>query len=276
MHKKMKNGTIQKDEVKKLIDIVKAKEAFKEYVKNYDLEDKRIQLKVAHIERTSQMSKKIAENLNLEKEDIKLAELIGLLHDIGRFEQLKRFNTFVDKKSINHGEFGGEILFKEGKIRDFIDTPKYDEIIRKAIINHNRNKIEDGLTEKELLHAKIVRDADKIDIFYILTFDKIETIYGTKELSNQKITDEVYREFIEDKKISYKNNKNEVDIVVSNFAYVYDFNFKFSLKYICDKKYLEIFYKRLTFSDEETMRRYHLIYETAKKYVEDKLGEKDD
>ena len=48
-------------------------------------------------------------NLNLEKEDIKLAELIGLLHDIGRFEQLKRFNTFVDKKSINHGEFGGEI-----------------------------------------------------------------------------------------------------------------------------------------------------------------------
>ena len=124
-----------------MIDITKAKEAFKEYVKNYDLEDKKIQLKVAHIERTSQMAKKIAENLDLEKEDIELAELIGLLHDIGRFEQLKRFNTFVDRESINHGEFGVEILFKEGKIRDFIDTSKYDEIIKKAIINHNRNRI---------------------------------------------------------------------------------------------------------------------------------------
>lgn len=254
-----------------MIDITKAKEAFKEYVKNYDLEDKKIQLKVAHIERTSQMAKKIAENLDLEKEDIELAELIGLLHDIGRFEQLKRFNTFVDRESINHGEFGVEILFKEGKIRDFIDTSKYDEIIKKAIINHNRNRIEEGLSKRELLHAKIVRDADKIDIFYILTFDKIETIYGTKNLQEQKITDEVFREFVEDKKINYKNNKNEADIVVSNFAYVYDFNFEFSLKYLYYKKYLETFYKRLTFSDEETMRRYNLIFETAKKYVKDTL-----
>lgn len=254
-----------------MIDITKAKEAYKRYLKNYNLEDKRIQLKVAHIERTSQVSKRIAENLDLDKEDIELAELIGLLHDIGRFEQLKRYNTFVDKESINHGEFGMEILFKEGKIREFIDSSEYDGIIRKAIINHNRNKIEEGLTERELLHAKIVRDADKIDIFYILTFDEIETIYGTKELQNQKITDEVFREFIEDKKISYKNNKNEVDVIVSNFAYVYDFNFKFSLKYIYDKKYLETFYKRLIFSDEETMRRYNLVYSKAIEFVKENI-----
>ena len=56
----MKNDTIHKNEVNKLIDIVKAKETFKEYVKNYDLEDKRIQLKVEHIERTSQIAKKIS------------------------------------------------------------------------------------------------------------------------------------------------------------------------------------------------------------------------
>lgn len=256
-----------------MIDITKAKETLKNYLKNYDLEDKRIQLKVAHIERTSQVAKKIAESLKLEKEDIELAELIGLLHDIGRFEQLKRYNTFVDAESINHGEFGVKILFEEGKIRDFIDIPEYDEIIRKAIINHNRNEIEECITERELLHAKIVRDADKIDILYILTFDEIETIYGTKELQNQKITEEVFREFIEDKKISYKNNKNAVDVVVSNFAYVYDFNFKFSLKYIYDKKYLETFYKRLTFSDEETMRRYNLIYNKAIEFVKKQIGE---
>ena len=32
----------------------------------------------------------LAKNLNLPPEDIKLASVIGLLHDIGRFEQYKR------------------------------------------------------------------------------------------------------------------------------------------------------------------------------------------
>lgn len=276
MHKKMKNDTIQKDEVKKLIDIIKAKEAFKEYVKNYDLEDKRIQLKVAHIERTSQMAKKIAETLNLEKEDIELAELIGLLHDIGRFEQIKQYHTFADKDSVNHGEFGVKILFEEGKIRDFISTPKYDKIIKKAILNHNRKKIEDGLTERELLHAKIIRDADKTDIFYILTFEEMKTLYDKEDISDEKITDEVYQEFMEHKLIDYRKIQSSADKNVAHFAYVFDFYFNYGLQYIRENQYLEKLYKRVTFSDEETMKRYHLIYSKAIEFVKEEIGENDD
>ena len=36
------------------IDIEKAKQAFKEYVKNYDQEDKQVKLKIEHIERAGQ------------------------------------------------------------------------------------------------------------------------------------------------------------------------------------------------------------------------------
>ena len=75
-----------------MIDILKAKKEFAEYVKNYDIKNDKIRLKVEHIERVSQVAKKLATKLELEDEDIKLAELIGLLHDIGRFEQLKRYN----------------------------------------------------------------------------------------------------------------------------------------------------------------------------------------
>ena len=257
-----------------MIDITKAKEVYKTYLENYNLEDKRIQLKKSHIERTSQVSKKIAESLNLEKEDIELAELIGLLHDIGRFEQIKQYHTFADKDSINHGEFGTKILFKEGKIREFIDTPEYDEIIRKAIINHNRKSIEDGLNERELLHAKIIRDADKIDIIYILTFEKKETLYDKKDISNEKITDEIYQEFIEGKTVDYKKIQSAVDKIVAHFAYVYDFNFKFSLKYIYDNQYLKKYYQRHTFSDEETIRKYDLVYSRATEFVKENIGEK--
>ncbi len=253
-----------------VVDVEKAKQEFKEYVKNYNPEDKKIKIKIAHIERVSQIAKQIACQQNLSKEDIELAELIGLLHDIGRFEQVRKYHTFVDKDSINHGEYGVKLLFGDGLIRKFIDIDKYDNIIKTAILNHNRAKIEDGLGKKEDLHAKIIRDADKIDICYILTVDDKKAIWESEDLSNDKITDEIYREFMENKIINYKNRKTSADILVSHFAYIFDFNFCQSLQIIKENKYLDKLYKRFIFKDEQTMKRYNEIYETAKKYLEEK------
>lgn len=252
------------------IDIKKAKEAFREYVKNFDPEDEKIKLKIAHIERVSQIAKRIAVQQNLSEEDMQLAELIGLLHDIGRFEQARVYHTFVDRDSINHGEYGVKVLFKDGLIRNFIETDEFDEIIKLSILNHNRAKIQDGLTEKQNLHARIIRDADKIDIFAILTVGDKKAIWEKADLSNDIITDEIYREFTQDMVIDYKNRETSADILVSHFAYVYDFNFKESLKIIKENGYLEKLYKRFTFKDEKTMEKYNEIYRIAKKYLEEK------
>ena len=59
-----------------MVDITKAKRAFKEYVKNYDITNKKIQLKIAHIERTAEISRKIAKSMNLSEEKVELAEII--------------------------------------------------------------------------------------------------------------------------------------------------------------------------------------------------------
>lgn len=252
------------------IDLEKAKRAFKEYVKNYNPEDEKIRIKIDHIERVSQIAKKLAENLKLSLEDIKLAELIGLLHDIGRFEQVKIYHTFVDKDSINHGEYGVKVLFEDGLIRKFIEDTKYDDIIRLAILNHNKSAIEEGLTERENLHAKIIRDADKTDIFSVLIIGDKKAIWEKADLSNDIITDEVYREFMEDKSINYKKRETSADILVSHFAYVYDFNFKETLQVIKQNNYIDKLYKRFIFNNKETMERYNKIYETAKQYLEEK------
>lgn len=252
------------------IDIVKAKQIFKEYVKNYNPEDEKIKIKMAHIERVSQISKRLAENLKLNQEDIELAELIGLLHDIGRFEQVKRYHTFVDKDSINHGEYGVKILFENGLIREFIKDDQYDRIIKLAILNHNKADIEKGLTKRENLHAKIIRDADKTDIFSVLITGDKEAIWEKADLSNDIISDQIYREFMEDKRIDYKKRETSADILVSHFAYVYDFSFKEALEVIKQNNYLDKLYNRFIFNDEETMKRYNEIYKTAKQYIEEK------
>lgn len=251
-----------------LIDMIEAKKAFKEYVKKYNPEDEKIKIKIAHIERVAENSKRIAENLNLSQEDIELAELIGLLHDIGRFEQVRLYHTFVDKDSINHGEYGVKVLFEDGLIRKFIKDDKFDRIIKLAIVNHNRADIEEGLTEREKLHAKIIRDADKADIFTILISGDKKAIWEKADLSDDKISDEIYREFVEDKRINYKERKTSADILVSHFNYVYDLNFPETRKIIRDNKYIDKLYQRFKFNDAETMKRFNEIYRLSKEYIE--------
>lgn len=258
-----------------MINIQKAKQELKKYISHYDIENERIKVKIGHIERTSNRAKEIAKSLNyLSEEDIQLAELIGLLHDIGRFEQVKRYNTFVDKDSVNHGELGVQILYEEGLIRNFVENEQYDEIIKKAILNHNKSKRDiEFLNEKEELHSRIIRDADKTDIIYTLTIADKQAVWGKADLSKEKMTDEIYKEFIEDKQINYQNRNTAVDILVSHFAYVFDFDYQYPLQIVKEKKYFEKIYNRFKFDDKGTEARMKEIYRIVIQYLEDIKGE---
>ena len=65
-----------------MIDIDKAKLEFLNYVENYDSSSGRIKLKIKHILKVVENSKIIAKELGLDEEKIRLAELIGIFHDI--------------------------------------------------------------------------------------------------------------------------------------------------------------------------------------------------
>ena len=253
-----------------MIDLQYAKKAFENYLNDYDQKNEKIKLKIVHTYGVMECSKKITEDMKLSAEDCELAQIIGLLHDIGRFEQARVYKTFRDKDSINHGEYGVKILFDNGLIREFIATDRFDEIIKLAILNHNRADIEKGLTERENLHARIIRDADKLDIFYVLVTGDKKAIWESSDLSNDEISDEIYREFMEDRVIDYKKVQTSAEILVTHFAYVYDFNFKQSLEIIKEHNYLDKLYGRFNFNNEDTREKIQEIYEVAKKYLEEK------
>lgn len=267
---------IEKSRGGKMINIQKAKKEFKKYIQSYDIKDKKIALKVAHIERTADIAKQIAQGLQLEKEESKLAELIGLLHDIGRFEQVKRYQTFKDKKSVDHGELGVQILFEQGLIRNFIEDTQYDKIIKIAILNHNRAKKDVIFSnEKEKMHSQIIRDADKTDILYVMTFEDKEAVWEKADLSQEKITDEIYRQFMEEKEIDYQQRKTTVDVLVSHFAFVYGFYYPYGLKIIKARKYFDKIYQRFYFKDKETAQKMESILKKVKSELKEK-GEEND
>ena len=254
-----------------MIDIINAKKVFNEYVKKYNANDGKIALKIAHILRVADLSKKIAISLNLSEEDIELAELIGLLHDIGRFEQVRIYNTFIDKISINHGEYGVKVLFEDNLIEKFNVDKKYYKIIKTAILNHNRSEIEEGLSDVELLHSKIIRDSDKLDIFYVLSTDTIKNIYGCELLENETFSEEIIREFKEDHIINYKNRNTYGDIWISHVAYVFDFNYKDSYITMKENDYINKLLKKANFKNENTLKEAKEMIDMANDYIDMKL-----
>ncbi len=256
-----------------MIDFEKSQESFKEYLKDYDLENGSIKLKIRHTYEVVKKSEYIATGLELDKENIELAKIIALLHDIGRFEQIKEFNEFDDKK-IEHAEFGVKVLFEENLITKFIEDRKYDNIINKAIYNHNKFKIEDNLNDIELLHCKIIRDADKIDNFRVKQDDKFEDmfpkIYNKETINDEVVSPKVYEDFMKHKCIKLGDRKTIIDYWICVIGFIFDVNFDISLKYVQESNYIDILVDRIEYKNDDTKQKMEDIRKCAKEYIKNK------
>ena len=77
---------------------------FNKYVKGFDLKNKNIMRKFHHTYRVVEYANDIAVSLKLNDDDIVLAKVCALFHDIARFIQATQYNTFIDSKSFDHGD----------------------------------------------------------------------------------------------------------------------------------------------------------------------------
>ncbi len=257
-----------------MINYEKAHQAFEEYLSNYDLGDSKINHKILHTYSVVKLSEYIARDLNLDDENIELAKVIALLHDIGRFEQAKKFNDFVDYRTMDHADYGAKILFEDGIIRKFVEEDKYDNIILKSIKNHNNYVLEDELTGDELLHSKIIRDADKTDSFRVKAVDDVKDMSNIDEsiMVTQEITDEIFNDFMSNKTIVSNKRKTFADMWVSYIAFIFDYNFNSGLKYIKENNYINVLVDRFKFENKETINKMEKIRECALEYIDDKIN----
>ena len=231
-----------------MIDLEKAKSEFERYTSNYDKNIYRISSKYSHSYRVMSICEEIATRLGLSQEEIELAQLIGLLHDIARFDQWVQFETFSDSKSFNHAEKAVEILKDNDYLRWYIEDAEYDDIILKSIENHNKFIVEyDGMTEKEQLFTKIVRDADKIDILYEATEIFWPEDSDVEEINNSYVSKEYYLQVMERKQIKHKDNESPLDKVAIILGLIFDINFRESKEIVIERDYINKIYARFHF-----------------------------
>lgn len=243
-------------------------DAFNEYAMTFDMNIEMIKYKFNHSYRVVHQAEMIAHDENLSEEDMYLASLIALLHDYARFEQWSKYETFNDAKSFDHGDYAAKLLFDEGHIKKFDLKEEDYHIVRVAIENHNKVAISSDVTdERELLHCKIIRDADKLDILYAFSTNRLLQINDDAETP---ITEEIGEEYFQYMQVLRSKINSVNDKIILDFGLVFDLYFDYSKRRVLDEEYLTKIYSYL--KNKDIFRKY---YDFAIEYLKGEVEDND-
>ncbi len=258
----------------KIFDFESAKRVFSRYISAYDLTDDKIRLKVRHTFGVVSCSEYLADALGLDDGDRELARLIALLHDIGRFEQLRRFRSF-DDRLMPHAQCSLDVLFEQGMIREFLpQTRELDGIIYTAIKNHGVFLPEPIEDERTKLHSLLIRDADKLDNFYVKETEPIETMLdvSAETAGKENVSKPIFQCVMQCRPVKNSDRVTHLDMWVSYLAYIYDLNFDESCRYVLEKGFIPRIIGRISYQNPETAGQMRQIKEAAEKYLKERLS----
>jgi hypothetical protein len=251
---------------------------------------KTIESKTRHSLRVRAEIREIAENSGMSPEEVRLAEAVGLLHDVGRFAQVDRYGTLVDLASINHARLGVRVIRREG-ILEGVD-PVERKIILISVENHNKPELPALLGGRALAYSKLIRDADKLDIFHMLTgiyasrgtsaeesdfvffgLPEVETSRGGEGFSSgstpgqASVSETVYRKVLDGEVVPYSELKCLNDFKLLQMGWVFDLNFSFSLRRVRERGFMEKIRDSMPPS-----QRVDEVYARVRSYLEDRCS----
>ena len=204
-----------------------------DYIKSFYNEDEKIQkamlLKEDHTRMVQKICRDLAVHLNLAESDCFLAEMMGLFHDIGRFQQFTIYKTFNDSLSENHALLGLKVLDKLPLLEKL--SPADRAAFNFAIANHNAKQI--GKTEdpRQLLFAKLLRDADKLDIYRVLS-PFLQPSDGTG------CSADFLQRFVAGDQCDYSQIRTLDDRKLVRLMWLYDINFSWTLQRVVERGYV--------------------------------------
>jgi hypothetical protein len=229
-----------------------------------------LSLKREHISRVIGYTEVLTRDLAADNDLMLSAQLTAILHDIGRFEQFTQFKTFNDALSFDHAEKAVQLIEEKGWLNDL--GAEIQNMIKKAVLFHNKITIPKGEDAQVVLLSKIIRDADKIDIFdiavkeFALTNSKKNQFFSYELANKPTFTKNVAKAIIDGRLADKKDLHNINDFKLMIMGFIFDVNFKKSYTIISQRQYLKQLFDTLPKSDE-----IFEVYRVTKIHVENKL-----
>ena len=244
---------------------------FEQYVHSFHSDNPDIQrnfdIKLVHTRHVCMEILDLGQSLALSQKELYIAEVIALFHDVGRFEQYARYGTFYDLRSEDHATLGVKVL-KENYVLDSLDSKTRDLILR-SISYHNRAFLPKEETEICLFFSKLLRDADKLDIWRVVTdYYQNASQERNKALeldlrNTPEIADEVYEYLLTGKIVKVTAIKTLNDFKLLQMGWVYDLNFPRAFNLARERRYLEIILSSLP-KTEKVLE----VYSVVKSFLE--------
>lgn len=212
-------------------------------------------LKIEHTFRVCDNAEIISNSVDIDEYLKDMIWLSSLFHDLGRFPQYRQYRTFKDSISVNHGLLSSKIIHEKDLLKGLSDKSK--DIILTTAKFHNAyqipSEIGDDLT---ILSLKIVRDADKLDIWKVFT-DLYVSENNAKPtavglgLPDIPFFSKSVIEAIKRKEIVKLSDVVTInDIKLLQLSWIFDLNFKESYKIFQDRQYIEAFTKTMNVDKE--------------------------
>lgn len=238
----------------------KYRKIFNQYFKRFSIREQNILRKFHHSYRVMEYAKEIGNSMNFNGHDIWLCKMIGLFHDIGRFEQWTKYETYNDHDSIDHGDLAYKIVQDENILDDINDIDR--NIILTAIKYHNKYDLNEIIDERIKIFCEIIRDADKLDIL----FEQGNTIKNIQAKLNDDLTKEIYNK----KLCSNKYVKSDVDVILRQIGFIFDLHFQYSFVLLKEQNWFSNKFNLLEnyVEDKNAVKE---LQEFINKYVEEKI-----
>ncbi|MDX9715469.1 MAG: HD domain-containing protein [Dissulfurispiraceae bacterium] len=216
-------------------------------------DQKNIALKELHSYNVCRNAIRIGKEIGLNEQAMLLVEVTGLLHDVGRFEQYAEYKTFRDSSSVNHGMLGAQEITKKRVLQGLV--PEERDLVLDVVKYHNAFVVPDLKDERKMLFLKIVRDADKLDIWRVFK-EYYQNPEDTASAVNLGLPDsDNYSQdiisCIKEKRIGKLSDaKTLTDFKLLQLSWVYDLNFSISTRIAIEQGYVDIIEQQLPETDE--------------------------
>jgi hypothetical protein len=227
-------------------DLIFFKQAFSLYCRSFystSGEDQRnINLKEEHTRHVCENMVEIGRGLSLSQNQIMLAEVIGLFHDIGRFPQYAKYRTFRDSISVNHGLLGAETLAEKKMLQTLPDDEQ--EIIMQSVKFHNAFAVPKKEKDEIIFFIRLIRDADKLDIwrvfleYYETPDESRASAVGLGLPDVPEYTEEVLENIFKEEIVSLSKIKTLNDFKLLQLSWVFDLNYQPTFRLLLERDYV--------------------------------------
>jgi len=199
------------------------------YYKDDPVYNQHIELKQVHINKVCEEITGMGVALGMNTEQLAFVEIIALLHDIGRFEQFERYRTFSDAESENHAKIALRIIDSKGLLKGI--EPQIQKIILHTILNHNHPIVPDNESSLIDFYSRLLRDADKLDIWRIAIETYIFYKINTESLPDMyEVPDALFECFEQNRIITLEMVDSFYDSILFRLGWIFDINLTYTLK----------------------------------------------